>query len=122
MGYFGFRASEVPSPSLTYTYLTLLPEKEKARVLSVETVKPLIEALLTYEPDKNSKLVANERAFMIAYLLAMKGENGFDMIKSPYNTMLFDQPCRKRAMLLVMQLSEMKFLRSRKKNTKVESA
>jgi hypothetical protein len=89
----------------------LLPEKEKKHVLTAETVKPLIEAFLTYEKDEKSKVVENERAFMIAYLLAMKGEGGFDMLKTPYNILLFDHACRKKTMLLVMQLTEMRFLR-----------
>ena len=90
---------------------TLLPEKEKEHVLTPETVKPLVEAFLTCELEKESKFVTNERAFMIAYLLAMKGESGFDMIRNPYDTLLFDQSCKKKAMLLVIQLSNMKFLR-----------
>ena len=98
---------------------TLLPEKEKEKILTAETVKPLIQALLAFEPEKNSdknskkkpQIVKNKRAFRIAYNLAVRGEEeGFDMINDPYSGLIRENlRCKRWAMDLVIHLSDIPF-------------
>jgi hypothetical protein len=70
-------------------YLTFmaqnLPGKQHEQVFTVENLKDFIEALLTnFEEKKSARMVKNERAFCIAFMLAQKGiSHGADLVKSP---------------------------------------
>lgn len=108
MFYIRFRTRFLKTIEVLADASSLLPEKEKNHVLTSLTLNRLIDALLTYDEEKESKNVKNERAFMIAYLLALKGEAGFDMVNNPYN-LLLDDPCKTKRMRILMELTEMKF-------------
>jgi hypothetical protein len=59
-------------------YLALLaehlPEKQRQKTFTKESLEPFIKAVLSYEPREGTQL-RNERAFDIALMLILEGEN-----------------------------------------------
>jgi hypothetical protein len=85
MQYWRFRKKFLKTVEMLSAAANLLPEKQKKHIITSETVKPLIEALLTYESEEKSKFVANERAFKIVWMFMEESQNkGRNLISRPY--------------------------------------
>ena len=83
--YSRFRRKFLKTAEMLSAAANLLPERQKKQIITSETVKPLIEALLTYESEEKSKFVANERAFKIVWMLMEESQNkGRNLISRPY--------------------------------------
>lgn len=67
-----------------------LSEDQTAQVFNVETLRPLLEAVLAAKsPEEVEGPVENERVFRIAVMLLRMGmSKGWDLIKSPFASML----------------------------------
>lgn len=87
-----------------------LPEPQKSQVFTADTLSPLVDALLSYEPDNKSKLVKNVRAFGLCSMFAKKARKGANMIKSPLSsTLISDRPGARdvEAVLTISYLMEL---------------
>jgi hypothetical protein len=77
----------------------LLPEKQRMQVLTVENLRPLFIALLTFEREEKEKekVVTNERVFEIVWMLKNTVERtGINLVGKPYSSLVYFRPDRSR--------------------------
>jgi predicted RND superfamily exporter protein len=91
-GYFRLKARIKETLELLTELAKELPEQQKEQVFTEESLKPLIEALLTAEPYKENNYVINPRVFRVAGMLMLTAKSkGFDLIKNEITRILYPQ-------------------------------